>query len=59
MLARLTPPSQLTFLASIVLAIIAVAARILYASVDVPHWGFGLLLTSYLILVAGNLFERV
>ena len=53
MLAR----RQLTLLASVVLAIIAVVARVLYEAADPPHWGFGLLLISYLMLLASNLVE--
>jgi hypothetical protein len=55
MFFRLTPPSQLTVLASVVLALVAVARVVGYA--DVPHWGFGLLLVAYLVLLAGILFQ--
>jgi hypothetical protein len=57
MLARLKPPSRLTLLASVVLAVIAVVVRVLYGAANPPHWGFGLLLISYVILLGGYLFE--
>jgi len=58
----LTPPKQLTFLISVVLAIAAVVIRYLvYTGVQMPPilptGGFLLLLVAYLVLVAGNLFE--
>jgi hypothetical protein len=58
----LTPPKQLTFLISVVLAVIAVAVRVLvYMDVEMPvtppTGGFLLLLAGYLVLAAGNLFE--
>jgi len=63
MLSRLTPPSQMTFLASVALAILAVVARVLvYMDIQMPIFptgGFALLLVGYLVLLAGNLFEGV
>jgi hypothetical protein len=58
----LTPPKQLTFLISLVLAIAAVVIRYLvYTGVQMPPLlptgGFLLLLLAYLVLVAGNVFE--
>jgi hypothetical protein len=58
----LTPPRQLTFLISVVLAIAAVVVRYLvYTGVQMPPFlptgGFLLLLVAYLVLAAGNLFE--
>jgi hypothetical protein len=58
----LTPPKQLTFVISVVLAIAAVVVRYLvYRGVQLPPFfpagGFLLLLIAYLVLVAGNLFE--
>jgi hypothetical protein len=58
----LTPPKQLTFLISLVLAIAAVVIRYLvYTGVQMPPvlptGGFLLLLVAYLVLVAGNVFE--
>lgn len=60
----LTPPKQLTFLISIVLAIAALVIRYLvYTGVQMPPvlptGGFLLLLIAYLVLLAGNLFEGV
>ena len=55
----LTPPKQLTFLISLLLAIAAVVIR--YAGVQMPPLlatgGFLLLLVAYLVLVVGNVFE--
>ena len=58
----LTPPKQLTFLLSVVLAIAAVVVRYLvYTGVQMPPFfptgGFLLMLAAYLVLAAGNLFE--
>jgi hypothetical protein len=58
----LTPPKQLTFLISVVLAVAAIVVRwLVYTGVELPPIffaeGFLLLLIAYLVLVAGNLFE--
>ncbi len=58
----LTPPKQMTFLISVVLALAAVVVRYLvYTGVQMPPFlpagGFLLLLVAYLVLAAGNLFE--
>ena len=58
----LTPPKQITFLLSLVLAIAAVVIRYLvYTGVQMPPLlptgGFLLLLLAYLVLAAGNVFE--
>jgi hypothetical protein len=58
----LTPPKQLTFLVSVVLALAAVVIRYLvYTGVQMPPvlptGGFLLLLVAYLVLVAGNVVE--
>ena len=58
----LTPPKQLTFLLSVVLAIAALVIRYLvYTGVQMPPFfptgGFLLLLVAYLVLVVGNLVE--
>lgn len=58
----LTPPKQMTFLISVLLAIAAVVVRYLvYTGVQMPPFlptgGFLLLLIAYLVLAAGNLFE--
>ena len=56
---RLTPPKQLTFGISVVLAFIAVVLRYMaYAEIAVvPTGGFLTLLIGYLVLVAGNVFD--
>jgi hypothetical protein len=58
----LTPPKQLTFLISLLVAIAAVVIRYLvYTGVQMPPLlptsGFLLLLVAYLVLVVGNVFE--
>ena len=58
----LTPPKQMTFLISVVLALAAVVVRYLvYTGVQMPPFlpagGLLLLLVAYLVLAAGNLFE--
>jgi hypothetical protein len=58
----LTPPKQLTFLISVVLAVAALVVRyMVYTGVQLPPFlptgGFLLLLVAYLVLVVGNLFE--
>jgi hypothetical protein len=57
---RLTPPTQLTLLISVVLAVLAVILH--YAHIELPIVGthtFGLLLLSYLVLLAGNLVDGI
>jgi hypothetical protein len=57
---RLTPPTQLTLLISVVLAILAVILR--YTGISIPLVGthtFGVLLIGYLVLLAGNLIEGI
>jgi hypothetical protein len=58
---RLTPPKHFVFFISVALAIIAVVLRImLYTGTSmVPTGGFGVLLIAYLVLLAGNVFNRV
>jgi radical SAM superfamily enzyme YgiQ (UPF0313 family) len=57
---RLTPPTQLTLLISVVLVIIAVILH--YTGISIPLVGthtFGVLLIGYLVLLAGNLIEGI
>jgi hypothetical protein len=57
---RLTPPTQLTLLISVVLAILAVILH--YTSISISLVGthtFGVLLIGYLVLLAGNLIEGI
>lgn len=61
---RLTPPKQMTFLISVVLAVIAVVARsMIYMDVEMPitfpTGGFLILLFGYLVLLAGNVLDNV
>jgi hypothetical protein len=57
---RLTPPMQLTFLISVVVAFLA--AILHYTGISVPLVGthtFGMLLIGYLVLLAGNVIEGI
>ena len=57
---RLTPPTQVTLLISVVLAILA--AILHYTGISIPLVGthtFGTLLVGYLVLLAGNLIEGI
>jgi hypothetical protein len=56
---ELSAPKTITFIISIIIAI--VAAVLHYAHIEVPfsHSGFSLLLVGYLILAAGNLLPNV
>ncbi len=57
---RLTPPTQLTLLISVVLAILA--AILHYTGISIPLVGthtFGMLAVAYLALLAGNVIEGI
>ena len=57
---RLTPPNQVTFLISVVIAVIA--AILHHTHIAIPHvtqTNFVTLLIGYLVLLVGNLFEGV
>jgi hypothetical protein len=57
---RLTPPTQLTLLISVVLAILAAALH--YTGTALPLLNghhFALLLLAYLVLLAGNVIEGI
>jgi hypothetical protein len=57
---RLTPPTQLTLLISVLLAILA--AILHYAGISIPIVGthhFAMLLLAYLVLLAGNVIEGI
>jgi len=57
---RLTPPTQITLLISVVLAIVAVVLRFMH--VEIPLLSahtFAILTIAYLVLLAGNLFEGI
>ena len=58
----ITPPKQVTFLISVVLALAAIVVRYLvYTGVQMPPFlptgGFLLLLVAYLVLVVGHVVE--
>ena len=58
--ARLTPPNQITFIISVVIAVIAVILH--YTHIAIPYAtvsNFLTLLIAYLVLLAGNLLEGV
>ena len=55
---RLTPPTQITLLISILLAVAALIIR--YSGIEVPailNHSFGILLLGYIVLLIGNLIE--
>jgi hypothetical protein len=56
---ELSAPKNVTFIVSVVIAVIA--AIIHYAHIQIPfsHTGFGILLVAYLILAAGNVLRGV
>jgi hypothetical protein len=55
----LSAPKVITFIASVVLALVAVVIH--YAHIKVPFstTGFSILLLAYAVLAAGNLFRDV
>jgi hypothetical protein len=57
---RLTPPNQITFIISVVIAAIGVILHFAHIAIPhVTHSNFVTLLVGYLVLLAGNLFEGV
>jgi hypothetical protein len=60
---ELSAPKTITFLISVIVAIIAIVIRYLthHANINLPHVpsGFVVLLVSYLILVAGNVLRGI
>jgi len=56
---ELSAPRIITFIASVVVAIVALIIH--YAHLDVPHVhsGFVVLLIAYLVLAAGNLLPGI
>ena len=57
---RLTPPTQVTLLISVVLVILALVFR--FSGLEIPaviNHPFGTLLLGYLVLLAGNLLEGI
>jgi len=58
---RLTPPTQITLLTSVIVAIVAVVLR-LTPHVEIPLLSahtFAILAIAYLVLLAGNVFEGI
>ena len=55
----LTPPTQVTLLASLVIAIFA--ALVHWIPLALPHLrsGFTVLMLGYLVLLAGNVFRQL
>jgi hypothetical protein len=57
---RITPPTQLTLLISVALALLALVVR--FAGIDIPVVGnppFAVLLIGYLVLLVGNLMDGI
>ena len=55
----LTPPKQVTFLLSLILAISACLVHWLHIAVPLLHSGFLFLVFGYLVLLAGNVFRDI
>jgi hypothetical protein len=57
---RLTPPTQITLLISVVLAIVAVVLRLTHAEIPIlSAHTFAMLAIAYLVLLAGNVVEGI
>jgi len=56
---ELSAPKLITFVASVIVAIVALVIH--YAHLDIPHVhsGFVVLLIAYLVLAAGNLLPGI
>ena len=57
---ELTPPTKVTFIISVVLAVVAVVVR--FANIELPvlpTHGFLILLLGYLVLLVGNMLRGV
>ena len=55
----LTPPKQVTLLLSLILAILACLVHWLHIAVPPLGSGFVLLVLSYVVLLAGNVFRDI
>ncbi len=55
----LSAPKVITFIASVVLALVAVAIHYAHIKVPITHTGFSILLVAYVVLAAGNVFRDV
>jgi len=57
---RLTPPTQITLLISVILAILAVVLRLTHAEIPIlSAHTFAMLAVAYLGLLAGNLIDGI
>ena len=55
----LSAPKVITFIASAVLALVAVVVHYTHMEVPFTHSGFSILLVGYVLLFAGNVFRDV
>ena len=55
----LSAPKVITFIASVVLALVAVVIHYTHIKVPFAATGFSILLLAYAVLAAGNLFRDV
>ena len=55
----LSAPKVITFIASVVLALVAVVIHYAHIKVPFTHTGFSILLVAYAVLAAGNVFRDV
>jgi hypothetical protein len=57
---RLTPPTQITLLISVILAILAVILRLTHVEIPIlSAHTFAMLAIAYLVLLAGNVFDGI
>jgi len=56
---ELSAPRIITFVVSIIIALVAVIIHYAHVSIPHVHSGFVVLLVAYAILVAGNLLRNV
>jgi hypothetical protein len=57
---RLTPPSRVTLLISVLLTIIAALLRFTHSEIPfLSAHTFAMLVIAYLVLLAGNMFEGI
>ena len=56
---ELTPPTKVTFIISVILAVIAAFIHFAHLAIPLVHSGFVVLLLGYLVLLAGNVLRGV
>jgi hypothetical protein len=56
---QLSAPTMVTFVISVLVAIIAVVIHYAHIPNPITHSGFVILLLGYLVLLAGNLFRGI